>query len=169
MERASYSWFRGVVTDVRAAGDGRGSGGCLFIYRIEDEERSLAEFLITPDTYFVNQARIELGMPVIGFYDMNAPMVMSFPPRYQPIAVAMDDHRYNMKMDCFDEHLMSLDGQLVLNIGPDTRVSMTNGQNFYGELGGRLLLVLYGVTTRSIPARTTPGQIVVFCQRSCRR
>lgn len=161
MKKESFSSFRGTVTDIRMAGSEEHR--CLLLYRIENEEGSLAEFLIAPDTYFLNQARIEIGMQVIGFYDVYAPMVLSFPPRYRPLAVAVDDHRYNMKLDYFDRNLKSMDGELKLNIGPDTRVSMTNGQNFYGDPAGMLLLVLYGITTRSIPAQTTPEEIIVFC------
>lgn len=164
MEIGPFAAFRGVVTDVRSAGGNPEQGGCLLIYRLENEEGSLAEFLITPDTYFLHQVRVELGMSVVGFYDVNAPMVLSFPPRYRPMIVALDDHKYNIKVDTFDERLLSADGELMLHIGPDTEIRMENGQDFIGDLPGKLLMVLYGVTTRSIPAQTTPEEIIVFCR-----
>ena len=55
MKKASFSSFRGTVTDIRMAGSEENR--CLLLYRIENEEGSLAEFLIAPDTYFLNQAR----------------------------------------------------------------------------------------------------------------
>ena len=45
-----------------------------------------------------------------------------------------------------------------------TKTVLPNGQLFVGYLAGKTLLVLYTSSTRSIPAQTTPEQIVVFCQ-----
>ena len=161
MEEHLFGRYSGVVTDIRSGwGD-----ECSAIYRVENEDGGLAEFLVTPETYFSPGITVQEGTPVLGFYDMNAPMVLSFPPRYQPLAVLYDDQHYNVKLDYFDEELQSADGKLMLHIGPDTQVIGINGQPFRGNPEGKVLLVFYGMTTRSIPAQTTPEKIVVFCRK----
>ena len=89
---------------------------------------------------------------------------ISFPPRYQPLAVIYNDGNYNVKLDYFDEELVSSDGELKIHVGPGTQISGTNGQPFLGDLSKKTLLVFYGMSTRSIPAQTTPEKIVVFCK-----
>ncbi len=157
MEKRVFPWFRGIITDIRY-------NGCTVVCRVENEEGSLAEFYITPDTYGVHQVQVSNGMPIIGFYDGDAPMVLSYPPRYMPLMIARDDHRYNIALDYFDRRLLSADGTLQLRIGPRTKIAGTNGQKYEGALAGRLLGVLYGVSTRSIPAQVTPEEIIVFCK-----
>ena len=52
---------------------------------------------------------------------------------------------------------------LKLNITPYTNIVLGNGQAFSGNPGNRNLIVLYGATTKSIPAQTTPYKIIVMC------
>ena len=160
MAEELFGCYSGVVTDIRTGWD----DNCSVIYRLEDKDKGPAEFLTSPDTYFSPGIIIEEGSPVLGFYDRNAPMVLSFPPRYQPLAVIYDDGNYNVKLDYFDEELVSSDGELKIHVGPGTQISGTNGQPFLGDLSKKTLLVFYGMSTRSIPAQTTPEKIVVFCK-----
>ena len=69
----------------------------------------------------------------------------------------------NVKVDYFNNQLVSADGQLKLNIAPNTPTLLTNGQPFSKNPANRNLIVIYGPTTRSIPAQTTPYQIIVWC------
>lgn len=39
-----------------------------------------------------------------------------------------------------------------------------NGQNFTCSPGGRVLLVYYTTTNRSLPPQTTPRRIIVMCE-----
>ena len=71
----------------------------------------------------------------------------------------------NVKVDYFNEKLLSSDGMLKLNIAPSTQVVLENGQLFTENPANRYLIVVYGATTRSIPAQTSPEQIVVMCQK----
>ncbi|HWQ75786.1 MAG TPA: hypothetical protein VN441_10755, partial [Syntrophomonas sp.] len=59
--------------------------------------------------------------------------------------------------------LESSDGQLRLNLSPYTVIVLTNGQLFSRYPGNRDLIVIYGPSTRSIPAQTTPYRIIVLC------
>ena len=52
---------------------------------------------------------------------------------------------------------------LKLNISPNTLILLENGQAFTGKISNRNLIVVYGATTRSIPAQATPYKIIVMC------
>lgn len=73
----------------------------------------------------------------------------------------------NVKVDYFNEQLESSDGTLKLNIGPFTQIVMENGQWFTASPANHDLIVIYGPTTRSIPAQTTPYKIIVMCPKNC--
>jgi hypothetical protein len=67
-----------------------------------------------------------------------------------------------VKVDLFDNDYVSSDNSLKLNISDDTVIVSENGEAFTGELADRKLVVVYGPSTRSIPAQTTPEKIVVL-------
>ena len=69
----------------------------------------------------------------------------------------------NVKVDFFNSQLISSDGQLKLNLSPYTSITLKNGQVFSRSIENRNLIVIYGPTTRSIPAQTTPYRIIVWC------
>jgi hypothetical protein len=66
-------------------------------------------------------------------------------------------------VDYFNSDLVSSDGRIKLNIFPNTPTLLENGQLFTGNPLERNLIVVYGATTRSIPAQTTPYYIIVMC------
>lgn len=120
-------------------------------------------FVVSPDTYFVDHVMVHPGDMITGFYDANAPIPLIYPPQYQAIVIARAVPCQNVKVDFFNEDLVSSDGMLKLNIAPTTRIVLENGQAFTQNPANRYLVVVYGPTTRSIPAQTTPEQIVVLC------
>lgn len=61
-----------------------------------------------------------------------------------------------MKVAYFNEQLISSDGMLQLNLSPYTQMFLTNGQRFTRNPANRDLIVIYGPTTKSIPAQTCP-------------
>jgi hypothetical protein len=78
--------------------------------------------------------------------------------------MAISSSSANVKLDYFDSQLVSGDGTLKLNISPLTQIILDNGQAFTGNPLNRNLTVVYGPTTRSIPAQTTPYKIIVMCR-----
>ena len=74
-----------------------------------------------------------------------------------------DNSNQNVKVDYFNNQLVSSDGQLHLNLSPYTQIILTNGQRFSRYPANRDLIVFYGPSTRSIPAQTTPYRIIVLC------
>lgn len=137
--------------------------GCDKLITVQKMDGEIANFVVSPDTYFVDHLMVRPGDMVTGFYDANAPIPLIYPPQYQAIVMARAVPYQNVKVDCFNEALVSSDGMLKLNIAPTTQILLENGQAFTGNPANRYLVVVYGSTTRSIPAQTTPEQIVVLC------
>ena len=63
----------------------------------------------------------------------------------------------------FNNVLVASDQSLRLNLSPSTEVVTRNNQTFRGNPGGNVLIVLYSMTTRSIPPQTTPDKVIVMC------
>lgn len=137
--------------------------GCYKSLSVQKTDGEIVNFIVSPETYFVDHVMVRIGDMVTGFYDANAPQPLIYPPQYQAIVMARAVPYQNVKVDYFNEALVSRDGSLKLNIAPTTKILLENGQTFTGNPSRRYLVVVYGPTTRSIPAQTTPEQIVVLC------
>jgi len=159
-----YGSFSGVVTAIQDFWDGADRpSGCTKLMTLTNRAGQTANFVVLPDTYFIGHVMVRPGDAVTGFYDAAAPVPLIYPPQYAALVMARAVPGRRVAVDWFGPELISSEGSLVLNIGPATRVVLQNGQAFTGELGNRDLAVVYGPTTRSIPARTTPYQVVVLC------
>lgn len=157
--------FHGMVTmidDFRINETGEGAG-CYKLISVENIDGVLVNFVVAPDTYFVDHVMVRLRDMVTGFYDANAPVPLIFPPQYKAIVMAKDNPYQNVKVDYFNSQLISSDNNLKLNIAPWTKIVLENGQAFTRNPTNRNLIVLYGATTKSIPAQTTPYKIIVMC------
>lgn len=158
--------FTGTVTAIHQLERGMygGMSGCETMFTVENERGEIVNFVIEPQTYVVHRETIRKGDRITGFYDGNAPAILIYPPQYRALVIAKESNQYFVDVSFFNESLISDDGQLQLNIGKETKVKLENAQNFTGNLANRNLIVIYGPTTRSIPAQTTPYEIIVICQ-----
>lgn len=160
----AFRSFSGIITMIDNFWTGNEeTAGCYKLMTVQNMEGGIVNFVVTPTTYFVDHAMVVVGDWVIGFYDANAPVPLILPPQYRAIVMARIMPGLNVKVDYFDSQLISSDGTLKLNIGPCTRIILQNGQAFTGNPANHNLIVLYGPTTRSIPAQTTPYKIIVMC------
>ncbi|NLK70987.1 MAG: hypothetical protein GX286_06070 [Clostridiales bacterium] len=157
--------FSGIVTKISGFFTGDTNlEGCVKLMEVTNGNKEVVNFVITPNTYFINNVIVNVGDIVTGFYDANAATPLIYPPQFKAIVMAKNTKNYNVKVDYFNELLESSDGTLRLNISRNTKLSLINGQNFTGRITDRNLIVLYGPTTRSIPAQTTPYKIIVLCK-----
>lgn len=161
----NFKAFHGMITMIddfmiNATGE---DAGCYKLMSVEDKLGNVVNFVITPTTYFVDHVMVFPGNLVTGFYDANAAVPLIFPPQYRAIVVAIDTPYRNVKVDYFNNQLVSSDNQLKLNLAPHTPILLENGQVFTRSPANRDLIVVYGATTRSIPAQTSPYQVVVMC------
>ncbi len=139
------------------------SAGCYKLMSLESIDRGPVNFVISPGTYFIDHEVVVAGDEVTVFYDANAPALLIYPPQYPAIVIAKNTENQNVTVDYFNYQLISSDGNLKLNIDESTEIILTNYQSFNRYPGNRNLIVVYGPTTKSIPAQTTPYKIIVLC------
>ena len=157
--------FSGTVTMISDfwTGPNDENGGCYQLFEVDNGHGNIVNFVVAPNTYFVDHEVVAVGDPVTGFYDADAPVPLIFPPQYRALVMVKDTPIQNVKVSFFNRQLLSSDGSLRLNISPSTQILLENGQLFNRNPANRNLIVVYGATTRSIPAQTTPSQIIVMC------
>lgn len=160
----NFQSFNGIITMMNDFFVGTNhDGGCYKLVSVDNGQGLYVNFVVEPTTYFVDHVMVRIGDRITGFYDANVPVPLIYPPQYRAIVIAADSPYQQVKVDYFNEQLESSDGQLRLNISPNTPILLENGQQFTGDLTNRDLIVSYGATTKSIPAQTTPLQIIVMC------
>ncbi|HEY5562605.1 MAG TPA: hypothetical protein VIK72_12785 [Clostridiaceae bacterium] len=137
--------------------------GCYKLVSVEDSYENLVNFVVSPNTYFVDHVMVEIGNVVTGFYDTTVPVPFIFPPQYRAIVMALDSQHENVEVDYFNSQLINSDNTLKLNISPHTHIVLENAQAFTHVPRNRDLIVVYSITTMSIPAQTTPSKIIVMC------
>ena len=161
----NFGAFRGRVTSINdfiVSQTGEGEG-CYKIFTLDDGNGGIVNFVVSPSTYFVDQVTVSIGDIVTGYYDLNAPVPLIYPPQYRAIIMVKDSPYFNVKVDFFDNQLVSSDGELRLNVSPNTQIVAQNSQTFTSNPANRNLIVIYGPSTFSIPAQTTPYRIIVWC------
>ncbi|KMY55860.1 hypothetical protein AC623_19540 [Bacillus sp. FJAT-27231] len=158
----SYTGTITMISDLMSSQNDTGAG-CYKLMSIDDGTGSIINFVVSPATYFVAHAMVAVGDKVTGYYDANAPVPLIFPPQYQALIMVKLNPLQNVKVDSFNSQLESRDGQLKLNLSPFTQIILTNGQAFSKNPANRNLIVIYGPSTKSIPAQTNPYKIIVLC------
>lgn len=138
--------------------------GCYKLFTVENGKGAIVNFVVEPSTYFVDHVTVKVGDAVTGFYDADVPVPLIYPPQYRAVVMAKNRSNEFVKVDYFIRQLVSSDGSLQLNISPQTKVLLENDQTFTGSPVNRYLIVTFSATTRSIPAQTTPRQVIVMCE-----
>ena len=161
----NFQSFRGIVTMINefVTGTNGEDEGCYTLMSVDNGLGASVNFVVSPSTYFVDHAMVAVGDRVTGYYDGNAPVPLIYPPQYRALVMVKDQPYQNVKVDYFNNQFENSDGQLRLNISPFTPILLANGQAFSRNPANRNLIVVYGPTTRSIPAQTTPYKIIVWC------
>ncbi|WP_075619104.1 hypothetical protein [Paenisporosarcina indica] len=160
-----FQSFQGTITmisDFPISTNGEDEG-CYTLLSVDNGMGASVNFVVAPTTYFVDHVMVSVGDRVTGYYDGNAPVPLIYPPQYRALVMVKDNPNQNVKVDYFNSQLESRDGQLKLNLSPFTPIVLINGQAFTRNPANRNLIVIYGPTTRSIPAQTTPYEIIVWC------
>ncbi|PFO08370.1 hypothetical protein COJ85_03770 [Bacillus sp. AFS076308] len=156
--------FHGTITMISdLIGQNGEEESCNKLMSVENGMGTIVNFVVSPTTYFVDHLMVAVGDRVTGYYDGNAPVPLIYPPQYRALVMVKDSPYQNVKVDYFDSQLLSSDGRLQLNISPYTQIVLTNGQPFKRNPANRDLIVVYGPSTKSIPAQTTPYRIIVLC------
>ncbi|WP_404332278.1 hypothetical protein [Mesobacillus maritimus] len=155
--------FQGTVTIINDFNIGQNGDGCYKLITVENGMGTVVNFVVTPNTYFVDHAIVAVGDRITGYYDGDAPAPLIYPTQYRALIIVKDHPSQNVKVDFFNRQLVSKDGRLQLNLSSYTQILLTNGQPFSRNPANRDLIVIYGPSTKSIPAQTTPYRIIVLC------
>ena len=157
--------FQGIVTEINdfIMGQNAETEGCFKLITVEDRHGGIVHFVVSPTTYFVDHAIVTPGDRITGYYDGDAPVPLIYPPQYRALIMVKERNDQTVKVDYFNNQLVSRDGQLQLNLSPYTPILLRNGQPFSKNIGNQNLIVIYGPATKSIPAQTTPYRIIVWC------
>lgn len=139
------------------------NSACSLLIGVRSRAQDVTYFIVDSNTYFINNVTLRRGDSITAFYDTSVPVVLIFPPRYRAVVIAKNARNQSVKVDHFNNDLVSSDNELKLNISPQTRLLLTNNQTYLGNIANRNLAVVYSFTTRSIPAITTPSQVIVLC------
>lgn len=116
---------------------------------------------------YINDSELVEGAIVDGFFSKDAPMTRSLPPMVNADVVVLrrinqDGNLPVVKVDTFDEELISIDNFLKVNITKDTKIVDRKG-NLLNEkdIYNRDLIVFYGpAITMSIPALSNATKII---------
>ena len=150
-----YLYFEGKVTDTD---DNRITVKNGDVYRIFHLS---APIISTEDGNSASSNEISEGDTVTALYTSNTPMALSDPPQINPLMIILHDSDNNVKIDHFDKDLLSSDKKLQLVLSEDTVLEAFKTKQIVNaqDLEDRDLIVIYGATTRSLPAQTVPSGI----------
>lgn len=124
----NFQSFSGVITMINDFMTGiNEEAGCNKLVSVDNGYGNLVNFVMTPDTYVVDHVMLSVGDRITGFYDMDAPVPLIFPPQYRAVVMVKDTPYQNVKVDYFNSQLESSDGKLKLNIAPSTQLVLRNG------------------------------------------
>lgn len=154
-----FAFFGGIVQKIEK----RGGTQDLTNVMVISDSGSEAYLVLSKDTYV--SGTLAVGAKATGYYDKNAPMIMIYPPQYSVEAVIVENGGQNSKVDVFDKDLTSSDNGLKLIISDKTQILSQDGTVYSGTLANRKLAVFYGISTKSIPAQTSPDKVVVLYDR----
>ena len=138
---------------------------------IEDTFGNPAVLVLSEDTVYPFAETFEIGDVITGWYVTNAPMIAIWPPQYN-IAVLVADapedsnitvDRFNAWEDNDEGFMLSQDGKFAFRTDENTVVTLANGDDFTnGDIAGRRIVVIYDVSTRSIPEMATALKLIVL-------
>ena len=118
------------------------------------------------DGSFMTFEELKPDMKLTAVVAKNAPMTMSLPPMINPIGFVAGEDNF-VTTGYFDDELTSQDTAPMLQLNLDQQTKIVNQagarKTFTAEdVKNQDCLVVYGATTRSIPAQTTPVLVMIL-------
>ena len=167
-EKISYMSYEGYVKEIKS-----NNGYTSVIMTDGKSDEVIGQFNLKGDMLVVNQDtatiqaldKIEKGQKIRGFYRKDMPMILIYPPVINPefIMISSEDTKNFVKHSYFDESLTSIDNNLKLNISDSSVLIDKHGKSVDIEkLKNKDLVVVYDVSTKSIPAQTNPKQVIML-------
>lgn len=169
-EASAYISKTGKITEVADTEDGNK------VFTMDNENGGL-RFVVAPTTTIVDREtgsvitadKLTEGMEVAVIYGANAPMGMSMPPYMgQVTTVVANADKGSISVGHFNDDLLNEKDLLQLNISEKTTILTTLGTKSIlsaDDVKGKDAVVFYDITTRSIPAQTTPSLVLLLEER----
>ncbi|MCM1113155.1 MAG: hypothetical protein NC399_07885 [Muribaculum sp.] len=166
-EKCLFASVQGVIVDAVPARTGNGrSDSCVLYFTVEEENGNIVNFMVTPLTFVVDWKPLSVGMQCTFWYRTDAPTLLIYPPQYTAVAAAPVRAGRLIDVGFYDTALVNDTHTLQLRLDKSVRLRTVNNQYFQGNPAGHNLVVSYTTSTRSIPAQTTPQEIVVLCDEA---
>ncbi|MCL2350414.1 MAG: copper amine oxidase N-terminal domain-containing protein [Defluviitaleaceae bacterium] len=175
MELPVYSSFAGQITEIAETDDGR-----QFVH-VENGYGAVTVFVKDFLTY-VQGGELAVGDNVRGYYNINLPTVMIFPPQYHARAIVNNGEtgQFIGLFTSLYENSMISGNDFILNFNENTQVHLQDGQNVRQILeegqtlqefmNNRTLFVNYTLQNRMMPPGTMPADptlsVVVLFERA---
>ncbi|PJO42351.1 stalk domain-containing protein [Lysinibacillus xylanilyticus] len=136
-------------------------------YTVKEDENTNV-FVVNDDTLVYDntgkEVKLQKGDKVTAYTYANKPMLMIYPPQYNPEVIIVETKEMGtVEVDFFNKELVNTDNTLKLNVGKETELLSLSGKKVKVEdLAEQHLLVFYTIATMSIPAQTPPSKVVVL-------
>lgn len=136
-------------------------------YTVKEGENTNV-FVVNADTLVFDntgkEIKLQKGDKVTAYTYANKPMLMIYPPQYNPEVIIVETKEMGtVEVDFFNKELVNTDNTLKLNVGKETDLLSLSGKKVKAEdLAEQHLLVFYTIATMSIPAQTPPSKVVVL-------
>lgn len=171
LETVAYMEYKGKITDVEK--DTEKNNLSILVEGSDKKLQEKMVFHIREDMTIVDEKSKEFierddlkeGSQVSVFFKENTPMTMSIPAQLSPDAIVVNNTEDTgfVKIAHFNSELVDSDNQLKLNITDETVIVDSKGEKLEKDkLANKNLMVFYTISTRSIPAQTSPEKIIVL-------
>lgn len=163
-KRCTFASVRGIIVDMVPSRTGNGnSDSCFMFFTVEDENGNIVNFMVTPDTFVVDRKPLGVGMECVFWYMTDEPVPLIYPPQYRAAVAAQRRNDRMLDVSFYNDMLVNEEHTLQLNMDKSVALRTTNNQYFQGNPANHNLVVSYTTSTRSIPAQTTPQEVIVLC------
>ncbi|MCL2775108.1 MAG: copper amine oxidase N-terminal domain-containing protein [Oscillospiraceae bacterium] len=180
-QQHEYTYIDGTINEIKdyIGTDGKPIEGKSIVNIVNGDSEWNA--IIDSGTYAVtfgktDRKAMSVGDDIRVFYNAKAPALMIYPPQLNAEFIALNfPANKAIKIDRFDANFLDSKNQLKLNITDDyiktgkMEIVYQDGKAFdstAADLTGRQLVVIYSVTTASIPAQTTPDKIIIMYEQA---
>lgn len=134
-----------------------------------DENENEIRFVLSDNTVIVNEkgekAEIANGAVFTAFVGWDTPAPLVLPPIYTPDAIVIDtDEELTADADVFnkeDDRYVNETNTLAISADPANIID-EDGNAYTGDIDGKEVVVIYGITTRSIPPMAVAEKVIVL-------
>ena len=164
-ETIGYSVLKGKIKEVAVNEDGSARISVETETRGEIVFNETSDCMVIADNAVKALADLKAGMTVSVVMEDNAPMTLSLPPQTSAaVAIVVEGETpSNVAVDKFDEELTGKTVKLIM----DDKVQIldirgTKQALTAEDIKNNKAIVIYGASTKSIPAQTTPYMVIVL-------